>query len=107
MKTAMIVRYEFNKDYYAVYLCENKETPEMNCNGKCRLAKELQIVDGSNDNHEIPIQLKLSHELKILFASDLFNQFDEKMLDADISFSAFNGEELPGFYFTPFQPPRS
>lgn len=30
-----------NQDYIAQNLCENKEKPELKCNGKCQLVKEL------------------------------------------------------------------
>lgn len=33
--------YEINFDYVANELCENKEEPELKCNGKCYLMKQL------------------------------------------------------------------
>lgn len=36
-----LVEYAVNYDYIANVLCENKAKPEMHCNGKCHLMKEL------------------------------------------------------------------
>ncbi|MFD1631056.1 hypothetical protein ACFSAH_14360 [Pseudopedobacter beijingensis] len=34
--------FELNKNYIAAVLCENKDKPQMHCNGKCYLAKKLE-----------------------------------------------------------------
>ena len=36
-----LVEYAMNFDYIANVLCENKAKPEMHCNGKCHLMKQL------------------------------------------------------------------
>ncbi len=36
-----VLDYIINYDYIATELCENKAKPELHCNGKCHLAKEL------------------------------------------------------------------
>lgn len=38
----IVANYVINMDYIAEYLCENQDKPEMECNGKCHLKKELQ-----------------------------------------------------------------
>ncbi|MGO4910748.1 hypothetical protein [Leeuwenhoekiella sp. W20_SRS_FM14] len=35
------IEYLIDYDYISTILCENKEVPEMNCNGKCYLMKSL------------------------------------------------------------------
>lgn len=37
-----IVEYVANYDYIVTVLCENKEKPQLQCNGKCYLAKQLE-----------------------------------------------------------------
>jgi hypothetical protein len=37
--------YVANKTYVATELCVNKAKPEMHCNGKCHLAKQLQKLE--------------------------------------------------------------
>ena len=36
------IEYELNKKYIAEVLCENKDKPEMHCNGHCHLKKQLK-----------------------------------------------------------------
>jgi len=36
-----VLEYIINYDYIVKELCENKAKPEMHCNGKCHLMKEL------------------------------------------------------------------
>lgn len=39
--------YEINKEYIANNLCENRNKPEMHCNGKCHLRKQIDLLDVS------------------------------------------------------------
>lgn len=40
-----LVHYAMEYDYYANVLCENKDKPELHCNGSCHLAAELTVSD--------------------------------------------------------------
>ncbi len=42
MSAYMIIDYEINKDYISKYLCENKDRPELKCQGKCYLMQKLK-----------------------------------------------------------------
>jgi hypothetical protein len=74
-----VVDYIVNYDYIANVLCENKDKPEMQCNGKCHLSKELAKEAGAEDKNpfnsktskiEIP-QFIISEKIsEYLFASD-------------------------------------
>jgi hypothetical protein len=37
-----LVDYALNKEYIAKNLCENRNKPKLNCNGKCHLMKQLK-----------------------------------------------------------------
>jgi hypothetical protein len=45
-----ILDYGVNYDYISTVLCVNKDKPEMHCNGKCHLAKEL--AEKSAEEHQ-------------------------------------------------------
>lgn len=45
-----IAYYELNIEYITEKFCENKEKPELACNGKCHLAKELSVVESNTDS---------------------------------------------------------
>lgn len=54
--------YLINKDYVARELCVNKSKPQMHCNGKCHLAKQLKKLEESPTSDQKPApssQLKL------------------------------------------------
>lgn len=36
------VEYIINQDYIAKFLCINKDKPELQCNGKCHLVKQIE-----------------------------------------------------------------
>jgi len=44
-----VVDYMVNYDYIVNVLCENKDKPEMECNGKCHLGKELSKENRDNE----------------------------------------------------------
>lgn len=46
-----VVDYVVNYNYIVNVLCENKDKPEMHCNGKCHLTKELAKEAGAEDKN--------------------------------------------------------
>jgi len=63
-----VLDYTINYDYIVAELCENKAKPEMHCNGKCHLKKELAKASDS----EKPLSQKKSQasETEVLFFQD-------------------------------------
>lgn len=59
----IVLDYYANREYIAKYLCENKDNPRLNCEGKCclkkRLAKESrdQVPGQRNQKNEEPVTL--------------------------------------------------
>ncbi|WP_080777741.1 hypothetical protein [Chryseobacterium phocaeense] len=45
-----LVEYAVNYDYISTTLCVNKSKPELHCNGKCYLSKELAKTNGSDSS---------------------------------------------------------
>lgn len=54
--------YLTNKEYVAKNLCENKEKPQLKCNGKCHLAKRLQELE---EPAPVPKKNPAPHSFKI------------------------------------------
>lgn len=48
-----IAYYHVNKDYIARVLCENRDKPQLNCDGKCYLAKQLKAQQDKQDKETI------------------------------------------------------
>jgi len=47
------IEYEINKKYIAEVLCKNKDRPEMHCNGKCYLKKQLKKANDIPENEPL------------------------------------------------------
>ena len=47
-----IMEYYANYDYIANVLCENRDKPYLECNGKCYLEKQLNKSNHSNHDHK-------------------------------------------------------
>lgn len=59
-----------NYEYIATQLCENKAKPELKCNGKCHLAKEL--AKASENEKPISQDKKTQNsEIEILFYNQI------------------------------------
>lgn len=68
-KLGIIVWYNANIDYVAQELCENKDKPKLQCNGKCYLKKQLDKVDNQQkQEQQTPIK-KIKSELPEYIAS--------------------------------------
>lgn len=66
-----VVDYVINYDYIVKVLCENKAKPELKCNGKCNLMKEL--AKASEDEKPINSDKKdnSKHEIELLYCKEV------------------------------------
>ncbi len=76
-----IVDYVVNYDYIVNVLCENKDKPEMECNGKCHLSIELAKEAGADK--ENPFSSKTSK-----------TEIPQFIISENISEYAFNSENI-------------
>jgi hypothetical protein len=67
-KVGLVAFYQLNKTYVAQTLCENKARPELKCDGKCYLKKNVK----ANPAEPAPIQNNLSDLLKNLVSPTFF-----------------------------------
>jgi hypothetical protein len=65
-----VLEYVIHYDYIIKELCENRAKPEMKCNGKCHLMKELAKAS-DNDSPNSQDKKTVSHEFEILFIEQL------------------------------------
>lgn len=52
LKLGIVAWYQANKAYVAKELCENKARPQMKCNGKCYLRKQLNKTENNQQNQQ-------------------------------------------------------
>lgn len=81
--------YVVNKEYVAQKLCENKDLPMMDCNGKCYLAKQLvkaesalkDIENEHKNNRPVLVEnVKLVQNFEALLESTLSLKDEKKSL---------------------------
>ena len=66
-KSVITIHYFLNQAEITALFCVNKEKPQMKCNGKCHLAKELKKVD--NNKEQSPFsQNNSSHNFEVSFS---------------------------------------
>jgi hypothetical protein len=64
-----VLDYIINYDHIATELCENKAKPELHCNGKCHLAKEL--AKASEDEKPLSEKKTTQAEREVLFCDEV------------------------------------
>jgi hypothetical protein len=66
-----VIDYVINYDYISKVLCENKAKPELKCNGKCHLMKEL--AKASEDEKPINSDKKYNskQEIELLYCNEV------------------------------------
>ncbi len=45
----ILMDFQLRQDYIAQYLCENRDRPDLHCNGSCYLAKKLKAARESEE----------------------------------------------------------
>ncbi|WP_411030754.1 hypothetical protein [Spongiimicrobium sp. 3-5] len=76
-----VAEYVMNYDYIVNVLCENKDKPQLQCDGKCYLAK--QLAKASEHNEENPFgekQSKTEVQHPVFFQSLLSIHFEASFL---------------------------
>lgn len=94
------VQYELNKQYISVNLCVNKDKKEMNCNGKCYLAKELKKAANTESSTKAislnDFQIEDLNSLSSFsFQSEFFNGNNYPLLKQRNPEKLFTGLDTP------------
>jgi hypothetical protein len=100
-----IIEYYANYDYIATVLCENKDKPYLECNGKCYLQKQLQKTNHTNHDHKSTVpkinldDYPVSPLDNYTFNPNVNNSINQEKIDFDTNFSN-------EFFNTVFKPPK-
>ncbi|MDP2176812.1 MAG: hypothetical protein Q8K70_12990 [Bacteroidota bacterium] len=54
IKSLVIINYQVDKTNFIAKFCENKNKPELNCEGKCHLMKQLNETSSSENESSLP-----------------------------------------------------
>ena len=55
-KVVIYIDFKINENYIAQTLCENKARPQLHCNGKCQLSKQLKKDEENSKENKRAIQ---------------------------------------------------
>ena len=97
--------YTVNKTYVAEELCQNKARPELKCNGKCYLAKQLRATEDPAPGSTTPersLKLKsvdwIAESVAVMAISTSFDELSRPLWPEQAS-------DLRSYTQTVFQPP--
>lgn len=83
-----VMDYFANYNYIVTELCENKDKPEMECNGKCYLAK--QLAKEAADDDQNPLNNKTSKtEIPQIIISENISEFQFAPIPLENSSNGF------------------
>jgi hypothetical protein len=101
-KILIVADYEWNKEYIAKTLCENKNKPQSHCNGKCHLKKQLAKEE---KRENVPANnLKEKSEIQ-LFYQNAGSFFPDHYVTGNRSYASFQLTETLSPSFPVFHPP--
>ena len=86
-----VIDYMANYEYISTQLCENIEKPELKCNGKCHLMKELSKASENEKPINSNKKQNSKQEIEVLFCEVLSN-FQSS------NYTNFNANETTSFY---------
>ncbi len=96
------VNYWMNRDFIASVLCENKDKPELECNGKCHLKKQIQEnTEDQNEGQEVSNRLMVE-----FFQTSEAIEFTAPVEPAEEEFCNCSEPLTVGFSPSVFHPPQ-
>lgn len=88
-KLSLMAHYQINKKLYIEQLCENKDKPEMNCNGYCVLSQQLKNTEAREEVPGIPLGLQEVKEIEPFTLSNINKLNFSRTLKRTAVFSYF------------------
>ncbi len=78
-----VLYYQLNIDYIIETYCVNKEKPELQCNGKCHLAKQLQVTsnNASDDDQTGIINVLVESFFPVFIQTSFLKQVEEGVFE--------------------------
>src|SRR5215217_498147 len=92
--------FEANKKYIAKELCENKNKPQLNCNGKCYLMKKLKQAQDKEQKQEQQSQ-KSQVQDAVVNKPLVFKQYAFAEINFHIPFSTGMPQSIKNSIFHP------
>ncbi|NLR56683.1 hypothetical protein HGH93_01125 [Chitinophaga polysaccharea] len=101
-KSLIVVQFQVNQAFIAKELCENRNKPQMHCNGRCHLKKELDRDAQQEKNNNTG-----KDKYEVMFVETI-HAFAPSTPKNDITFTPFYKDPyLNTFAISIFHPPQS
>ena len=98
VRTFWVMHYQWNRAVYLAH-CENKNKPDLHCDGKCYLKKKMEVKQ-DNDPKEprLPESFHQIKDLQLFFEEGAELQNLAEVLSPILSFPVFRAfyEDVPG-----------
>lgn len=97
-----LLNYAVNYDYIVKNLCENRTRPQLMCNGKCYVAKELSKTEKQNQQNTVKINI-----IDVFIPKEIisFNNIQINSNIPDIIFSEYHQKYHSDYFSDIFHPP--
>lgn len=102
-----LVEYGFKYDYFSKVLCINKDKPELQCNGKCQLSKNLIETSPVNTDNNTPAVPTINlDDYPITYLNS--NKYFLIVLDFSnkIDYSTIDNKKSKNYINSVFHPPQ-
>jgi len=73
----IIAGFELNRSYISTTLCENRDMPEMNCEGQCYLSKKIKQIQDKEKKESQDLKKNSFQEAMLTVKIDLNKAFYE------------------------------
>jgi hypothetical protein len=101
-----IAYYHANKEYIARVLCQNRDKPQLHCDGKCYLAKQLKAQQDRQDK-ETTERVQNTPVLQLFCQTNLPFQFRQYLPSLmSVEFSAYRFPSYVAPVVGLFRPPQ-
>lgn len=62
-RSGVYLSYKVFQEFVIENFCENKNKPELNCNGQCFLMKQLKKAKGQEESNKMEVQVFVGHAI--------------------------------------------
>ena len=101
-----IIEYHANYDYIANVLCENRDKPYLECNGKCYLEKQLKKANHNDHDHKSTVP-QINFDDYPITPLDQFNyQISSSKENYNLKVNTSQNIHQDEYLFSILQPPQ-
>ena len=98
--------YQLNIDYIIETYCVNKDKPQLQCNGKCHLAKQLQITDANTSEEQSSFNLVYQAFYPLYFQVNTLEQIQQVCLIDHLNDWCYQSNLKHTYHYNCFHPPQ-